>query len=205
LSNPFISLTLNDRVTITLPPWLWFLYHSLQDKEFEDKDEMINVAIDIASQNVAEKTGGPFGTAIFERDLTTGKSKLFCVGANRVTTLNNSTLHGEMVAIQFAQKKLKHYSLRQGSSAGTKEYILCTSCEPCAMCLGGTLWSGMHEMWCSATKDDAEAIGFNEGPVFPESYKQLEASGCKVTRNMMRTKGQKVLQKYAETGLIYNS
>jgi tRNA(Arg) A34 adenosine deaminase TadA len=164
---------------------------------------MIDLAIEIASKNVDEKTGGPFGTAIFEHDLAAGTSKLFAVGANRVTPLNNSTLHGEMVAIQFAQKKINNYSLR-GASTG-KEFILCTSCEPCAMCLGGTLWSGMHEIWCSATKDDAEAIGFNEGPVFPESYEQLELAGCKVTRYLRREKGAKVLQKYGETGIIYNS
>jgi tRNA(Arg) A34 adenosine deaminase TadA len=193
----------NDRVTITLPPWLWSLYSSLEDKEYESKDEMIDLAIEIAEQNVAENTGGPFGTAIFERDLAAGTSKLFAVGANRVTPLNNSTLHGEMVAIQYAQKKINNYSLRHASPG--KEFILCTSCEPCAMCLGGTLWSGMHEIWCSATKDDAEAIGFNEGPVFPESYEQLELAGCKVTRYLRREKGAKVLQKYGETGIIYNS
>jgi len=57
------------------------------------------------------------------------------VGCNRVVPLGNSTLHGEMTAIQFAQKRLGRYSLQ---STEEHEYVLCTSCEPCAMCLGGT-------------------------------------------------------------------
>ena len=73
------------------------------------------------------------------------------------------------------------------------------------MCIGATLWSGCHEMICSAAKDDAEAIGFNEGPVFEESYKQLEAAGIKIKRNVLRTEGAKVLKEYGKNGIIYNS
>ena len=59
-------------------------------------------------------------------------------------------------------------------------------------------------MVCAATKADAEAIGFDEGPVFPESYMALEKAGINVTRNVLRDDGAKVLQMYAETGVIYN-
>jgi tRNA(Arg) A34 adenosine deaminase TadA len=164
---------------------------------------MMAIAIELSAKNVAADTGGPFGCAIFEKDTASGKITYFSGGVNSVTTLNNSTLHGEMVAIQFAQKKLKTYSMKQGPKG--KEYIMCSSCEPCAMCLGGTLWSGMSKLVTSATKADAEAIGFNEGPVFDESYKQLEEAGCAVQRNVLREAGAKVLQKYGETGVIYNA
>ena len=70
------------------------------------------------------------------------------------------TVHGEMVAIQFAQQKLKTFALKD--KTGAKEYCLFTSCEPCAMCLGGTFWSGVSKMVCAATKADAESIGFDE-------------------------------------------
>jgi tRNA(Arg) A34 adenosine deaminase TadA len=175
------------------------------EKEYSSEEEMVAVAVDISSQNIAHNTGGPFGCAIFERCTETGKSRLFSVGANRVMALNNSTLHGEMVAIQFAQLKLQTYSLRLVGQPQGKEYVLCTSCEPCAMCLGGTLWSGVDELICAATKDDAEAIGFNEGPVFEASYEHLLAAGVTVKRQILRKEGAGVLQKYAETGVIYNS
>lgn len=192
-------------VEITLPAWLHDYFESLADKEYSTDEEMIAVAVDISSQNIAHNTGGPFGCAIFERTTETGKSRLFSVGANRVMALNNSTLHGEMVAIQFAQLKLQTYSLRLIGQPKGKEYVLCTSCEPCAMCLGGTLWSGVDELICAATKDDAEAIGFNEGPVFEASYEHLVAAGVKVKRQVLRDAGAGVLKKYAETGVIYNS
>ena len=172
-------------------------------KEFKSDEDMMAIAIEVASKNVEYETGGPFGTAIYERCKQTGATSLVAVGANRVTALNNSTLHGETVAIQFLQKKLKTFSLRQTGTANDKEYILCTSCEPCVMCLGATLWSGVDVLVCSATKADAEAIGFNEGPVFDESYEQLEETGCKVIRKILQEKGAKVLNDYARTGVIY--
>jgi tRNA(Arg) A34 adenosine deaminase TadA len=192
-------------VSISLPAWLSKFYDSLAKKEFRTDEEMMTVAVEISAKNVEYETGGPFGCAIFERCKSTGISKLFAVGANRVTALNNSTLHGEMVAIQFAQLKLGTYSMRMVGQQKNKDYVMCTSCEPCAMCLGGIFWSGIDEMICSATKNDAEAIGFDEGPVFEESYNQLVASGVKVKRKVLRDMGASILKKYGETGVIYNS
>lgn len=114
-----------------MPGWTKAFVDSMKDKEFTRDEDMMKVAIDLSNLNVKENTGGPFGCAIFETDKETGKSKLFSVGANRVTTLNNSTLHGEMVAIQFAQKKMQAFALKD--KTGKKEYSLFTSCEPCAM------------------------------------------------------------------------
>ena len=151
------------RVSIRLPGWLHAYEASFKDVEFETDEAMMDVAVEISKRNVSEGSGGPFGCAIFEKDPQTKKTKLFAVGANRVVPLTNSTIHGEMAAIQFAEKKLKSFTLRPSES--DKEYIMCTSCEPCAMCLGGTFWAAPAEMICGATKDDAEAIGFNEGPV----------------------------------------
>jgi tRNA(Arg) A34 adenosine deaminase TadA len=176
---------------------------SLAVKEYGSEEEMMKVAIHISAQNVATGDGGPFGCAIFERNKATGKSRVFSVGANRVVPLLNSTLHGETVAIQFAQKKLQCFSLRQEESSEV-EYVLCTSCEPCAMCLGATFWSGVAEIICAATKNDAEAIGFDEGPVFEASYEKLEEAGIKVTRNVLRDEGAKVLCDYGQSGHIYN-
>jgi tRNA(Arg) A34 adenosine deaminase TadA len=176
-------------------------YKSFENQTFSSEEEMMAIAVELSKQNVANNTGGPFGTAIFE--VQDGKGKLFSIGLNRVVPLSNSTLHGEMVAIQIAQKKLQIFSLKDDKS--NKEYHLYTSCEPCCMCLGGTLWSGVSKMVCAATKKDAESIGFNEGPVFPESYKALEEAGVKVVRNVLQKEGAAVLQKYGREGLIYNA
>ena len=164
---------------------------------------MMEFAISLAAKNVSEETGGPFGCAIFERVTNTGKAKLFSCGANRVVPLTNSTLHAEMLAIQFAQKKLKKFSMNKATEG--KEYVLCTSCEPCCMCLGSCMWSGVAEMICAAAKEDAEAIGFDEGPVFPESYVQLGKAGTKVRRRVKHSEGKAVLDDYGKHGVIYNA
>ena len=180
-------------------------------------------------------------TAIFERH-PDGQCTLISIGVNRVVPLGNSTLHGEMVAIQLAQRKVGSFTLmldvdggdgsehddgnyyddereseedRGSSNTGTgsggddrpkrkRQFELFTSCEPCAMCLGGTLWSGVSRIVCAATKADAQAIGFDEGPVFEQSYEHLERCGVEVTRNVLREEAAKVLRRYGSSGLIYN-
>jgi tRNA(Arg) A34 adenosine deaminase TadA len=191
-------------VVVTLPAWASKFYDTYRNKTFVSEEEMMDVAIALSDRNVTEKTGGPFGTAIFECDTKTGDCTLFSIGMNQVVSLNNSTLHGEMTAIQFGQKKLKNFTFGSSKAVG-KEYHLYTSCEPCCQCLGGTLWSGVSKLVCAAAKDDAEAIGFDEGPVFPQSYDALERAGVRVVRNVLRKEGAEVLQKYAKTGVIYNA
>ncbi|GKY95184.1 hypothetical protein MPSEU_000481800 [Mayamaea pseudoterrestris] len=187
-------------VLVTLPEWLHRYEIALKDKAFMTDSDMMQVAINISAMNVEHNTGGPFGTAIFSREKTTGIASLVACGCNRVVPLSNSVLHGETTAIQFAEQAIRNHSLTANE---THEYILCTSCEPCCMCLGSVLWSGVSELHCSATKTDAEAIGFNEGPVFPESYRALEAAGITVKFRILQEQGQRVLQKYGDTGVIY--
>jgi tRNA(Arg) A34 adenosine deaminase TadA len=196
--------TCGDAIVVTLPTWAEEFYDAHKSEVYTSEEEMMKIAIALADKNVEENTGGPFGTAIFECDIPTGMCKLFSIGMNQVVTLTNSTLHGEMTAIQFGQKKLNSFTFGANKSLG-KEYHLYTSCEPCCQCLGGTLWSGISKLVCAASKYDAEAIGFYEGPVFPESYEALKAAGINVVRNCLRQEGAKTLQRYAATGLIYNA
>lgn len=201
-----------NSVVVSLPSWASEEIKKYKGEIFETDEQMMKFVIHLSARNVAEGTGGPFGSAIFERTYLNDGSdasiaRLVSVGVNRVVPLSNSTLHGETVAIQMAQKKIGNFSLRNVPNAKKKirEFELFTSCEPCAMCLGATLWSGVSRIVCAATKDDAQAIGFDEGPVFEQSYQHLRDSGIAVTKNVLREEGAKVLRKYAETGLIYNA
>lgn len=182
-------------VTVTLPEWVgggvdW-------ERSYATDDERIDLAIALSRANVREGTGGPFGCAIF--DLATGR--VLGVGVNRVVPACNSALHGEVVAIMTAQKRLGVFTLAaDGLSAG-----LYTSCEPCAMCLGATLWSGVTRLVCAATGDDAREIGFDEGPVFEQSYDYLRSRGIEVVRGLHRTSAREVLQSYLTSGgPLYN-
>jgi tRNA(Arg) A34 adenosine deaminase TadA len=68
------------------------------------------------------------------------------------------------------------------------------------MCLGATLWSGARELVCGATRDDATSIGFDEGPVFAESWAYLERRGVRVRRGVLREEAAGVLRLYRERG-----
>jgi tRNA(Arg) A34 adenosine deaminase TadA len=183
-------------VEITLPDWV----ESFVDWErlYSSDEEKINLAIGLSGQNVLNETGGPFGAAIF--DSTNGK--LLSVGVNQAVSLNNSSLHAEVVAIMMAQKALDSYTLKIDNVA---KYELFTSCEPCCMCVGATLWSGVGRLVCAATKDDASRVGFDEGPVYESSYEYLMSRGIAVERRLQREKAARVFDLYKEKGgIIYN-
>eukprot|EP00543_Licmophora_paradoxa_P000792 CAMPEP_0202453946 /NCGR_PEP_ID=MMETSP1360-20130828/11801_1 /ASSEMBLY_ACC=CAM_ASM_000848 /TAXON_ID=515479 /ORGANISM="Licmophora paradoxa, Strain CCMP2313" /LENGTH=253 /DNA_ID=CAMNT_0049073149 /DNA_START=163 /DNA_END=922 /DNA_ORIENTATION=+ len=104
-------------VEVTLPQWAhqadYFSNNNNNSTNpYQSDDARMRLAIELSARNVRENTGGPFGCAIFHKDLTTGIYTLSSIGVNRVVPLGNSTLHGEMVAIQMAQKKIGSFSLR---------------------------------------------------------------------------------------------
>ena len=168
------------------------------DAVYRTDEERMQLAIAVSRENVERDTGGPFGAAIFERD----SGRLVAVGMNSVVRLHNCTLHGEMVAFMMAQARLRSFTL---NAPHLPAHELVTSCEPCAMCLGATLWSGVRRVVYAANRDDAARLHFDEGPVFPESYHYLEERGIKIVRNFLREDAVAVLEQYrARSGTIYN-
>src|ERR1700716_1516887 len=125
------------------------------DAHYTTDEDRMRVAIALSRENVERGTGGPFGAAIFERD----SGELVAVGMNSVVRLNNCTLHGEMVAFMMANQRVGSFSL---NAPGLPAHELFTSCEPCAMCLGATLWSGVRRVVCGAARDDASMLHFEE-------------------------------------------
>jgi len=168
------------------------------DTRYPTDEERMRLAIRLSRENVEHETGGPFGAAIFERD----SGRLVAVGMNSVVRLHNCTLHGEMVAFMMAQRRVGSFTL---NAPNLPVHELVTSCEPCAMCLGATLWSGVRRLVFGATRDDAAKLEFDEGPVFPESYQYLEARGIEIVRGMLHDEAAAVLDHYrALNGAIYN-
>jgi tRNA(Arg) A34 adenosine deaminase TadA len=166
-------------------------------KTYPSEEDRARLSIELARKNVLEGTGGPFGAAVFE----TETGGLISIGVNRVVPETCAMLHAEMVALSMAGRRLGAHGF--GSEQGVS-YDLATSCEPCAMCLGSLLWFGVSRVLCSATRKDAEHLGFDEGPVFPESYAYLEDRGIVVVRGLLRDEGRAVLRRYGESrGLIY--
>lgn len=158
----------------------------------------MSLAITLARENIARGSGGPFGAAIFAR----GAPRPLAVGVNCVERLRNAVLHAEIVALMLAEARLGSYTLR---APGAPEYELFTSCAPCAMCLGATLWSGVRRIVCAAGREDAMALGFDEGPVFPESWRYLQAQGIALEHGLLAVEAGAVMRRYREgNGLVYN-
>jgi tRNA(Arg) A34 adenosine deaminase TadA len=181
-------------VSIHLPEWInerveW-------QRPLTSDQEKMALTLTLAQENVRRKTGGPFASIIVHRQ----SGLLLSVGVNQVVPQNNSTLHGEVLAIMFGEQRLQQFSLGLA-----EEYELFTSCEPCAMCMGAVLWSGVKRLVCAATGDDARAIGFDEGPVFESSYDYLQNAGVQVQRQLLQAEGRAVLESYvANGGQLYN-
>jgi tRNA(Arg) A34 adenosine deaminase TadA len=187
---------LHYQIQVSLPAWVAEVVAGRE--VFPTLEDRMRLAVALSRENVVQKTGGPFGAGIFERD----SGRLVAVGVNSVTRHNNCTLHGEMVAFMMAQARLGSFSL---GAPGMPAHELVTSCEPCAMCLGAILWSGVARVVCGAARQDATELKFEEGPVFPESYRYLEERGIEIVHEVLRGEARAVLELYRSGGgPIYN-
>jgi tRNA(Arg) A34 adenosine deaminase TadA len=117
------------------------------------------------------------------------------VGVNGVERLNNSLAHAEVLALMLAESRCGSYTLRVANGPGL---ALFTSCEPCAMCLGAALWSGLARLVCGAPREAPQALGFEEGPEFPESYRYLEERGVEIVRGLLPGEAGDVLKLYQD-------
>lgn len=115
-------------------------------------------AVSIAVNNV-KNGGGPFGAVIILADGTVYE------GVNRVTDNNDPTAHAEVTAIRNACAGEGTFTL-EGKGA-----VLYSSCEPCPMCLGASMWSRVDRVVFGANRYDAADAGFDDA----EFYELLES------------------------------
>lgn len=123
--------------------------------------EFLRRAISLATENVVQRKGGPFG-AVIVRD-----GKIVGEGANSVTTSNDPTAHGEVNAIRAATRQLGTFDL-----SGCELY---TSCEPCPMCLAAAYWARIEAIYYGAGAADAARAGFDDAFLYDEMRKDHAA------------------------------
>ncbi len=112
------------------------------------------MAIALATKNVNEGLGGPFG-AVIVRD-----GEVLAAEANSVTRTNDPTAHAEVNAIRAACAKLQSFQLE-----GCDVY---TACEPCPMCLAALYWSRCRTVFYGNTAKDAAEAGFDDSFLYDE-------------------------------------
>ncbi len=183
-------------VQISLPPWI----EDVAPPELivDTLEERMRLVVQLANRNVEAETGGPFGAAIFE----TESGRLIAPGVNRVVPSNIPTAHAEVMAISIAGQMTGSFTL---AAEGMPAAELVTSSEPCSMCFGAIPWSGVRKLVSGATAEDAEAIGFDEGPK-PENWIQcLEERGIEVVAGFLAEEAGAALRAYGEGGYeVYN-
>ncbi len=112
------------------------------------------MAIALATENVRDCKGGPFGAVVVRN------GEVIAAAANTVTASNDPTAHAEVNAIRAACAKLGSFQLD-----GCDVY---TSCEPCPMCLAALYWSRCARIFYGNTAADAAAAGFDDGFLYGE-------------------------------------
>jgi tRNA(Arg) A34 adenosine deaminase TadA len=148
---------------------------------------------------VENGSGGPFGAAVF----ASAGGRLLGAGVNRVEPLTCSPAHAEMMAVAFAQKNLRTWDL--GSDAACPAELLASS-QPCLMCLGAVLWSGVTRLAYGAVAADVTAsLGFDEGPLPADWRQELQKRGIAVEGETLRAEAVSVLELYKKKqGTVYN-
>jgi tRNA(Arg) A34 adenosine deaminase TadA len=181
-------------IQIPLPDWLGQLAD--YGRVYGTAEARMRLCIELARANV-ETGGGPFGAAVFEVE----SGRLVGTGVNLVVPLRNSVLHAEMVAFMDAEARVGSYTL---AAPGLPAHEVVTTCEPCAMCLGASLWAGVRRIVYGATRADASELRFDEGPVFPQSYQYLAQRGIEIVPEVLRTEARGIFQLYRDRhGPIY--
>ena len=124
----------------------------------EEKNKFMLKAIELSIKS-ADTIGGPFGCVIVE------DNKIISEGYNKVTSTNDPTAHGEIVAIREACLKLNTINL-----SGCELY---STCEPCPMCLSAIYWSHIDKIFYANTRDDAKNIDFDDSFIYSEINKKI--------------------------------
>ena len=115
-------------------------------------NEFMNVANELAQENLITNAGGPFGACVVKDGQIIGK------GSNHVLSEKDPTAHAEIMAIREACKNINSHDL-----SGCELY---TTCYPCPMCLSAIIWSNIRKVYFGNTTDDASNIGFRDEVIY---------------------------------------
>ena len=142
------------------------------------KNKFMSRAIELSIESVNNGTG-PFGAVIVKNE------KIIAEGSNKVTSTNDPTAHGEIVAIREACKQLNNFSL-----IGCELY---SSCEPCPLCLSAIYWARINKIYYANTREDARKIDFDDSFIYSEIKKNIDERKIPMAQ-MMRDEALKAFK-----------
>ena len=158
---------------VGVPDWLRDA-HAAVPERLPTRAERFALVNALAARNIEEGTGGPFAAAVVDEE--TGD--VLSIGVNLVLHSNVSSMHAEVVTLGLAHSRTGSWNL--GRDVGHRR-VLVVNAQPCVMCLGALLWSGVSALEFAADGSTVERItGFDEGPVPADWRAQLVERGIDV-------------------------
>lgn len=136
---------------------------------------------------------GPFLAAIYDND-----GNLIAESANSVMSDKCSHNHAEINVIRAAEEKLGTHDL---SKYNLSLYV---TAEPCMMCIGAIMWSGIRAVYYGVPSKTVENItGFDEG-FKPNWLDEFAKRNITVYGNIAAESGKQILRDYTiQGGIIY--
>lgn len=146
----------------------------------EDKVFMAR-AIELSKQAVA-RGNEPFG-AVLVKD-----GRIVAENENGIYSNNNPAAHAELgLLLRFA---------KETGITDLSEYALYSSCEPCYMCSGATVWFKLGRLIYGASDRDLGAILKEQGSDCSATVYKSSPHSPSVTAGVMRDEAVKVLKDY---------
>ena len=153
------------------------------------KAEKIILGLQQELKKYINKGSGPFLAAIYDQ-----KGNLIAKASNNVVNKSCSNNHAETNAIKLAEKKLNTYDL---SPYNLSIYV---TSEPCMMCLGSIMWSGIKAVYYGVPSNRVSKItGFDEG-FKPNWLNEFKKRGITVYGQIETDAGEQVLKDYVKQG-----
>ena len=150
-----------------------------------DEEVMLKLQAKLLEAIRAGAPCGPFMAAIYDRE---GNS--IAEATNTVEASNCSHNHAEMNAIRLVEEKFGSWNL------APQDLVLYTTSEPCMMCMGGILWSGIRKVVYGVPSDRVEALtGFDEG-FKPDWTIEFARRGIEVVGPLAVEEGEAVHREY---------
>ena len=132
---------------------------------------------------------GPFYAEIYDKN-----GNFVVASSNSVVEDKCCLYHAEVNTIKKAHEKFKEYSL-----AG-EDLTIYVNAEPCIMCAGAIMWSGIKTVYFGVPSTSVEKItGFDEG-YKPNWINEFKKRGITVYGNIEPQAGEKVLENYITSG-----
>jgi tRNA(Arg) A34 adenosine deaminase TadA len=160
----------------------------LTEAELEQAKKII---LELQEENAkaTEEGYGPFRAAIYDKNGT-----LIAKMSNTVAKGNCCLWHAEMNTIRQACEKLQTYDL------APYDLSIYVTAEPCIMCCGGIMWSGIKKVFYGVNSSDVERItGFDEG-FKPNWIEEFANRNIEVYGEIEAEAGRKVLEQYVNSG-----